>query len=77
VLWQTAGLESPSPDPADRRAAAEVARRLDPEDVFVLADRCLEADYQVRRKAHLGLILEALMNDVGRVVGAARSAEGG
>jgi DNA polymerase-3 subunit delta' len=68
VLWQTAGLESPSPDVADRRAAAEVARRLEPEDVFVLADRCLEADYQIRRKAHLGLILESLMHDVARVL---------
>jgi DNA polymerase-3 subunit delta' len=73
VLWQAAGLEAPSPDPADRRAAAEVARRLEPEDVFLLADRCLEADYQVRRKAHLGLILEALMRDVGQVVGAGRA----
>ena len=44
VLWQTAGLEPPSPDPADRRAAATLAARLDPEDVFVLADRCLEAE---------------------------------
>jgi DNA polymerase-3 subunit delta' len=68
VLWQTAGLAPPSPDPADRRAVAELAKRLEPEDVFVLADRCLEADYQVRRKAYMPLILDALCYDLGRLV---------
>ncbi len=69
VLWQTAGLEPPSPDPADRRAAVSLAERLEPEDVFLLADRCLEADYQIRRKANLPLILEALSADLGRLLG--------
>jgi DNA polymerase-3 subunit delta' len=68
VLWQTAGLEAPSPDPADRRASAALAERLEPEDVFVLADRCLEADYHVRRKAYLPLILDALAHDLGKIV---------
>lgn len=68
VLWQTAGLEAPSPDPADRRAAAALAGRLEPEDVFLLADRCLEADYQVHRKANLPLVLEALTADLGRLL---------
>ena len=68
VLWQGAGLAPPAPDPADRRAAAALAERLDPEDVLVLADRCLEADYQIARKANLGLILDALAHDIGRLV---------
>jgi DNA polymerase III subunit delta' len=72
VLWQTAGLEPPSPDPADRRAVAALAEKLEPEDVFVLADRCLEADYHIQRKAYLPLILDALAHDLGRLVNARR-----
>ncbi len=68
VLWQTAGLEAPAPDLADRRAAAVIADRLDPEDVFLLADRCLEADYQIRRMAYLPLALDALTNDLDRLL---------
>jgi DNA polymerase-3 subunit delta' len=68
VLWQTAGLEPPSPDEADRRAAGALAGKLEPEDVFILADRCLLADYHVHRKAYLPLILDALTHDLGKVV---------
>jgi DNA polymerase III subunit delta' len=68
VLWQTAGLEPPSPDPADRLACEQLAQRLEPEDVFLLADRCLEADYQVRRMAYMPLILDSLMHDMGKLV---------
>lgn len=68
ILWQVAGLEPPTPDPDDRRAIAALAERLDPEDVFVLADRCLEADYHIRRKAYMPLILESLTHDLGTLV---------
>jgi DNA polymerase-3 subunit delta' len=68
LLWQTAGLEPPAADPDDRRAIAALAERLDPEDAFVLADRCLEADYQIGRKAYMPLILDAWMHDLGRVI---------
>jgi DNA polymerase-3 subunit delta' len=68
VLWQTSGLEPPSPDPADRRAVERIAQRLEPEDVFILADRCLLADYHVYRKAYMPLILDALTHDLGKVV---------
>ncbi len=67
-LWQTAGAEPPTPDPADLRAIQTLAERLEPEDVFLLADRCLEADYHVGRKINLGLILDALMHDLGKVI---------
>lgn len=68
LLWSTAGLAPPTPDPADRRAATDLASRLEPEDVFTLADRCLEADYQIQRKAYMPLILDALTRDLGRSI---------
>ena len=67
VLWQTAGLAPPCPDPADRVAVETLAARIPAEDVFVLADRCLEADYHIARKAYMPLILDALMHDLGRL----------
>jgi len=68
LLWQTAGLLPPGPDPNDRRAAAALAARLEPEDVFLLADRCLEADHHIQRKAYMPLILDALTRDLARVI---------
>lgn len=65
ILWQTAGLAPPCPDPGDRRAVETLAARIDPEEVLVLADRCLEAEYHIRRKANLSLVLDALMHDLG------------
>lgn len=69
LLWQTAGVAPPSPDPLDRRAVAAIAPRLEPEDVFLLADRCLEADRHVGRKVYMPLILDALMHDLARGLG--------
>lgn len=68
VLWQTAGLEPPCPDPDDRRAAESVAMRLEPEAVFVLADRCLEADYHIQRRLAMNLLLESFAHDLGTVL---------
>jgi DNA polymerase-3 subunit delta' len=68
ILWQTAGLAPPCPDPLDRQAAAGLAERLDPEDVLVLADRCISADYHVHRRLYLPLVLESLMHDLGKVM---------
>jgi DNA polymerase-3 subunit delta' len=68
LLWQTAGVAAPSPDSDDRRAIAALANRLEPDDVFLLADRCLEADYQIQRKAYMPLILDALTHDLGNVI---------
>jgi DNA polymerase III subunit delta' len=68
VLWQTAGLEPPCPDPADRRAAEILAHRLEPEDVLVAADRCIEADYYLARRVYLPMILSSLIHDLGKVV---------
>lgn len=68
VLWISAGLDPPSPDPADRRAMAEVAAHLSPEAALALAERCLEADRQIGRNAYMPLILDSLMNDLGRLI---------
>ncbi|MDR3634485.1 MAG: DNA polymerase III subunit delta' [Isosphaeraceae bacterium] len=68
LLWQTAGLTPPSPDPDDRRAIAALAERLNPEDVFVLADRALEAAYHIERKVYMSVILESLTHDLGALI---------
>ena len=65
VLYGTAGLKPPFADPADRRAVEAISGRVEPEDVFNLAERCLQADYHITRKANLGLILDALCRDLG------------
>jgi DNA polymerase III subunit delta' len=70
VLWQTAGLAPPCPDDADRRAATALAGRLEPEDVLVLADRCLEAEYHIQRKLALNPILESFTHDLGKLINA-------
>ena len=68
TLWTTAGLESPSPDPRERQAAAALAQRLEPEDVFLLADRCLLAEHQLHRNVYLPLVFESLFHDLGRTL---------
>ncbi|QEH33131.1 DNA polymerase III subunit tau [Aquisphaera giovannonii] len=70
VLWQTAGLEPPSPDPGDRAAALELANRLEPEDVFALLDRCLNAAYHLRRNLYLPVVLESLFHDLSGLINA-------
>jgi DNA polymerase-3 subunit delta' len=68
VLWQTAALEPPCPDPSDRHAARALGERLEPEDVFVLADRCLEADYHLQRNLYIPMVLESLFHDIAKVI---------
>lgn len=68
LLWQAAGAAPPAPDPADRRAVQALAARIEPEDVFLLAERCLDADYHVGRKVYMPLILDALMHDLAKVI---------
>ncbi len=68
VLWQTSGLAAPCPNPDDRRAAAALARRLEPDQVLAAAERCITADYHVSRRLYLPLILSSLMHDLGRMI---------
>lgn len=68
LIWREAGLEAPSPDPADRRAIAAMAGRVSADEALNLADRCLDADRHVRRNVLMKILLEALMHDVGHLV---------
>jgi DNA polymerase-3 subunit delta' len=61
-----AGLSAPSTDPDDVRAARALAERLEPEAILALAERCLEAEYHVRRNLYMPLILDDLMHDLGQ-----------
>ncbi len=61
-----AGLEAVSPDPDDAKAAGSLAERLDLEVVLALADRCIEAEYHVRRNLYMPAILDSLMHDLGQ-----------
>ena len=66
VLWQTAGLAPPCPTTPTAGPPSRWPHRLEPEDVFVLADRCVQADYHVRRRLYMPLIVESLMHDLGK-----------
>jgi DNA polymerase-3 subunit delta' len=68
TLWQTAGVEPPAGDSHDRRAIASLGARLEPEDFFILADRCLTADYHISRNVNLAAVFDSLMYDLGRVI---------
>jgi DNA polymerase-3 subunit delta' len=68
VLWETAGIVPPGPDPDDRRAAEALASHLEPEDVLILADRCLEADYHIHRRLAINLVVQSLLHDLGAVI---------
>ncbi len=70
TLRLSVGLEPPGADPDDSRAAASLAEKLEPEAVLALADRCLEADYHVRRNLYMPLILDDLSHDLGKLVNA-------
>lgn len=64
-LWRSCGLDPPCPDLDDRRAAAKLAERVDPDGFCRLAERCIEAEYHIARKAHVGLSLDALFHELG------------
>jgi DNA polymerase-3 subunit delta' len=68
VLWQTAGLEPPTPDHDDRKAVETLAARLEPEDVFLIADRCLLADFHIHRNVYMPLVLQSLTHDLAKLV---------
>jgi DNA polymerase-3 subunit delta' len=72
VLWQTAGLAPPGPRPQDPHPPTPQARPHQPEDAFILADRCLQADYYIQRRLALNLILESLLHDLGKVINTRR-----
>jgi DNA polymerase-3 subunit delta' len=52
-------------DPEDLRALEAVRRRVDPDRLLQLLERCLEADAQLARYVQLVLVLEALADAIG------------
>lgn len=68
VLWQTAGVEPATSDPVDAEAIQSLAARLEPEDVFTLADRCFVAASQVERNAGRTLVYESLCHDLASII---------
>ena len=72
LMFEAAGLVPPSPDPDDRAAVAALTNRLEPEDAFLLAERCLQAEYHLKRRVYLPVLLEAFTRDLGRLCGGHR-----
>lgn len=68
LLWQTSGAEPPSTDPDDRQVIFQLASRLEPEDVFLLIERSLEADYHLARKVYLPVLLDSFTHDLGQAI---------
>ncbi len=68
AMHRAVGIDPEGADPLDRKAAATLAGRLDPDALLALADRCLDADYHVRRKLYMPLILDGLAHDIGQHV---------
>ena len=67
-MWQTAGLTPPAPTPPTGTRPETLAHRLEPEDVLVAADRCIEADYYLAPRVYLPMIVSSLLHDLGKVV---------
>ena len=74
VLWSGAGLEAPSGDEVWANPARQLAARCEPEDVFVLADRCMTAIIQIQSNGNLGLCLSALAADICKTLAESQSA---
>jgi DNA polymerase-3 subunit delta' len=55
-------------EPDDLRALQQLANRVDADRLLQALDRCLEADFQIDRRVHLVLVLEALLDALGQLV---------
>jgi DNA polymerase-3 subunit delta' len=62
ALSVSVGSKPKLADREDARFAVELARRVDPEGLLALLERCLEAGVQIDRRVQLVLILEALVD---------------
>jgi DNA polymerase-3 subunit delta' len=62
VLAATLGTPSRRTGAEDAAAIQALARRLRPEQVLAVLERCLEADQQVERRVALELVMEALLD---------------
>jgi len=55
-------------EPADLRILEQFARRTDADKILDMLDRCLESDWQIDRRVQLVLVLEALVDALGRTL---------
>lgn len=60
------GGPSLTSDAGDLRSLDELAKRLGPDQLLDVLDRCLEADMQIDRRVQLALVVEALADALGR-----------
>jgi DNA polymerase-3 subunit delta' len=67
VLRASTGATLTDVDPEDQPLVEALARRLGPDRVVKLLDRCLDANYQIDRKVQLVLIIEALVDALANV----------
>lgn len=74
VLWNGAGLESPSGDSRWAKSVQSLAQFCEPEDIFVMADRSMLAINQIQSNGNMGLILSAWAADVCRTLQNAHNA---
>lgn len=66
------GLDPACPDPDDAPALNALAQQLAPEELILLIDRCLLAEYQIERRLYLPLIVESFVHDLGGVLNRGR-----
>jgi DNA polymerase-3 subunit delta' len=60
---------APRADSAEElRLLGDLARRVSPEQIVAVIDRCLDADIQNERYVQTTLLVEALLDALGRVV---------
>jgi DNA polymerase-3 subunit delta' len=63
------GMPSGPADPAGKKALEVLTRRLDPDQLLELMDRCLEGERQIDRRVQLILVLEGLTDALGQRLG--------
>lgn len=66
ALRLAGGGKLPATEPGELRRLEELAKRLGPDKLLDVLDRCLEADTQIDRRAQLVLVLEALADALGK-----------
>lgn len=54
-------------EPDDMRILEQLAQRADAEQILGMLDRCLDSDLQIDRRVQLVLVLEALLDALGRL----------
>jgi DNA polymerase-3 subunit delta' len=69
VLSQSLGNPPRTAEPDELRTLEGLAKRLDPEDLVEVLERCLEGDAQIDRRVQLELLLEALVDALGQKLG--------